>query len=321
MTGECYPNLVREFYSNMFFKYDPYKLTSPLLHLTERVIELPLLLSHIFHHFHVDFSSELRKTTSDSDVITKNTIEQSYYWWDNKEMRWSPVIDRNKNQNSFYLSNERRGVVRGRGKREYGEEEREGRRERGGRERRKRKRGEKTYLIFASAGSRNGRGGVGSRATELVPRTNVQILATVVWDFNLSNVGGGSLCTPVPGLQSVRPLRHHNLHSPPGRRPVWWGPCGLGISPFGTKEMTIDISLIICLYPCPEVYLVTTHPLRNSYKLLLLTKNFLILHFGLRTVESVRWGCLLLKIVDQMRVDTFVLDSLELKKDEQLGLN
>ncbi|KAI5658303.1 hypothetical protein M9H77_27096 [Catharanthus roseus] len=40
-------------------------------------------------------------------------------------------------------------------------------------------------------------------------------------NFNLSNVGGGSLCAPVPGLQSAGPLSHHDLHSPPGRRAVW----------------------------------------------------------------------------------------------------
>ncbi|KAI5661669.1 hypothetical protein M9H77_20992 [Catharanthus roseus] len=81
----------------------------------------------------------------------------------------------------------------------------------------------------------HGRSSVAFGSAELVLRSKVQMLAAAVWEFQPLQYGGGSLCSPVPGLQSAKPLSHHDLHLPPGRRAVWWGPCGRGISPFGTK--------------------------------------------------------------------------------------
>lgn len=61
---------------------------------------------------------------------------------------------------------------------------------------------------------------VGFAVAELVTRTNVRILATVVLEFQ-PLVRGGSLCVPRLGLQSVRLLSYYDIHSLRGRRAVW----------------------------------------------------------------------------------------------------
>lgn len=55
-----------------------------------KVIGFSLLLSRIFHHFHIVFAGELRETTSALDIIKEDTIKWSHYWWD--ERRWRPAI-------------------------------------------------------------------------------------------------------------------------------------------------------------------------------------------------------------------------------------